>query len=59
MRFGKKETKKTPEVIITVAKDKPADKSVPVCKSPCCNQYPIKDGLCQHCFNDLNTIGYK
>jgi hypothetical protein len=57
----KKETKepiKEPikEVIIEKVEEKPTQA---VCKSPCCQQYATKEDLCNHCWNDLHSVGYK
>ena len=30
-----------------------------ICKSAGCNSYAVTEGVCQHCYNNLHTVGYK
>ena len=63
MTFGYKKKKKEEPIIIKVEEpvviEKVEKPTQAICKSPGCSQYATVEDVCQHCYNDLHSIGYK
>ena len=63
-KSGKKEKEK-PSVNIPEEKkeeviiEKVVEPIQVICKAAGCSQYAVKEGFCQHCYNNLHSVGYK